>query len=122
MIIFIWKITQGLVEGYDMPFTESDRRTGRKVIPATVNKSAAAAVRRAMTASLAVKGAKLFNCMPVSLRNSNHGDVAMFKNHLDIYLDNIPDQPTAAGLGRAAGTNSLLDQVPLYETTLRNTV
>ena len=41
--------------------------------------------------------------------------VPMFKNHLDIYLDSIPDQPTIQGLARSAKTNSLLDQVPLLE-------
>ena len=49
------------------------------------------AVRRARAATLAVKGVKLFNSMPAQLRNSEHGDVLMFKNHLDIYLQGIPD-------------------------------
>ena len=32
---------------------------------------------------------------------------------LDICLATTPDQPTTLGLGRAAMTNSLLDQVPM---------
>ena len=55
-----------------------------------------------------------FNLLPVNLRNSEHGDVAMFKNHLDIYLANIPDQPTVSGLSRGATSNSLLHQIPVY--------
>ena len=47
------------------------------------------------------------------LRNENSGDFALFKNHLDIFLSSIPDQPTTPGLLRAASSNSLLDQVPL---------
>ena len=43
----------------------------------------------------------------------NSGDFELLKNHLDIFLSRIPDQPTIPGLGRAAATNSLLDQVPL---------
>ena len=113
-IIFIWKITQGLVEGYDMSFTDKSCRTGRKAIPAHVLSSAPASVRRAKSASLSVKGAQLFNLMPASLRNSDHADVPMFKNH----LDHIPDQPTSPGLGRAAATNSLLHQVPMYEASI----
>ena len=74
--------------------------------------SAPACVRRARERSLAEK---LFNQLPVQLRNSEHGDVEMFKNHLDIYLSNIPDQPTIGGLTRPAQTNSLLYQIPLYE-------
>ena len=42
-------------------------------------------------ATLAVLGALLFNLMPLSLRNNNYGDIAMFKYNLDIYLDSIPD-------------------------------
>ena len=115
LIIFIWKISQGLVDGYSIPFTDRGSRTGRKAVPAQVPQSSPAAVRNARAASLAVKGVQLFNCMPAQLRNSEHGDVLMFKNHLDIYLSSIPDEPTTPGMGRAAMTNSLLHQVPLHE-------
>ena len=107
MIIFVWKISQGLVSGYTIPFSSPYNRTGRKAILHHAPQSA----------TLAVRGAQLFNAMPASLRNSDHGDVLMFKNHLDIYLLNIPDQPTVAGLTRAAQSNSLLHQVPLYEAS-----
>ena len=118
MIIFVWKICQGLVSGYTLPFTSILNRTGRKAVPAAVPQSAAAVVKQARAGSLAVKGAQLFNAMPASIRNSEHGDVLMFKNHLDIFLQNIPDQPTVSGLVRGAQTNSLLHQVPLYEASL----
>ena len=51
-------------------------------------------MKNARAGSLAVKGAQLFNLLPESLRNSEHGDILMFKNHLDIFLENIPDEPT----------------------------
>ena len=86
-----------------------------KPVPASICQSAPGCIRKAREGSLAVKGANLFNLMPTQLRNSDHGDIAMFKNHLDIYLSNIPDQPTVAGQARAAQTNSLLHQVPMYE-------
>ena len=117
-IIFIWKISQGLVDGYSMLFTARDSRTGRKAVIAMTPSAAPAAVKKARAASLAVKGAQLFNCMPAQLRNSDHGDIPMFKNHLDIYLETIPDEPTLPGQGRAASTNSLLHQVPLHELNL----
>ena len=118
MIIFVWKISQGLVSGYTIPFTSCSNRTGRKAVPAPNPQSAAAAVRRARAGTLAVRGAQLFNALPASIRNNNHGDVLMFKNHLDLYLQEIPDQPTMAGLVRGAQTNSLLHQIPVYELTL----
>ena len=89
----------------------------KKSHPTALLQSAPAAVRQARAGSLAVRGAQLFNTMPVTLRNSDHGDVLMFKNHLDIYLQNIPDQPTSAGSARGALTNSLLQQVPMYESS-----
>ena len=72
-----------------MSYTDRDSRTGRKAVIATTPNSSPAAVKKARAASLAVKGAQLFNCMPAQLRNSEHGgggDVLMYKNHLDIYL------------------------------------
>ena len=77
-------------------------------------------VKQARTGSLAVKGAQLFNAKPDSIRNSDHGDVPMFKNHLDIFLRNNPDQPIVSGLVRGAQTTyySLLHHVPLYEASL----
>ena len=101
-----------------MNFTSCLSRTGRKAVPTALKFSAPAAVRNARASTLGVKGAKLFNIMPTSLRNSNHGDIAMFKNHLDIYLANIPDQPTTQGLATSAGSNSLLHQEPFYESNL----
>ena len=82
-------------------------------MPATFPKKACTKVKAAREKSLSVHGARLFNILPKSLRNENSGDFELFKNHLDIFLAKIPDQPTIPGLGRAAVTNSLLDQVPL---------
>ena len=89
-----------------MMFSDKSNRTGRKAQLATVKRSAPAAVRNARAASITVKGAQLFNLMPASLRNSDHGDIDdMFKNHLDHYLSNIPDQPTTPGMrpGQSSG-------------------
>ena len=117
MVIFIWKVSQGLVSGYDISFTSRSSRTGRKAVPVTISSTCPASVSRAKAGSLAVKGVQLFNILPAHIRNSEHGDVLMLKNHLDLYLKDIPDQPTMPGLTRGAETNSLLHQVPLYETT-----
>ena len=113
-ICFIWKLSQGLISGYSMNWQFNDRR-GRLVIPHSVSKTAPSRVRQARERSLGVHGAKLFNLLPKQLRNENSGDFALFKNHLDIFLSSVPDQPTTPGLVRAARTNSLLDQVPLCD-------
>ena len=85
-------------------------------IPNNVPASANSKVKLARERSLGVHGAKLFNVLPIHLRNENSGDFPLFKNHLDIFLSMVPDQPTTPGLVRAAVSNSLLEQVPLLQT------
>ena len=94
------------------PSAGSERR-GRIAIPNAIPSSAPSKVQQARERSLGVHGARIFNLLPSNLRNENSGDFALFKNHLDIFLSTVPDQPTTPGLSRAAGSNSLLDQVPL---------
>ena len=116
-VMFLWKLSQGLVTGYDITFTPLDGRTGRKAVSPSIPRTPSC-LKNAREGSLAVKGVALFNSLPISLRNSDHGDIPMFKNHLDIYLGNIPDQPTMPGLTRGAQSNSLLHQIPMYEKSL----
>ena len=112
IIIFLWKISQGKVGGYNIQFVTSDRR-GRYAVPKPVIRSASANVRRAREGSLGVKGAILFNLLPAHIRDSNVTTTEAFKVLLDTYLHNIPDQPTVSGLVRAAETNSLIHQISL---------
>ena len=111
-IIFIWKIAMGLVDGYELPINYHIRH-GRlcqvKVIPHTTSSQ----VRKAVEASLAVKGARLFNMIPAEIRNINSSKTNTFKNALDKFLATIPDEPTMEEQGRPAETNSLLHQIPL---------
>ena len=118
MIIFLWKISQGLVKGYNVTFSNTGRR-GRMIIPNTVVRSSPAAVRRARESSLGVKGAKAFNLLPAGLRNLNSVSVEIFKANLDAYLSTVPDQPTIGNRTRAAATNSLLDQIPMMTAVTR---
>ena len=113
LIIFVWKIAMGMVKGYDMEFMYSARR-GWSAIPKSVPASAPACVKKARAASLAVKGAAIFNLIPRGMRDmaSEHQD--RFKQNLDAWLQEIPDQPTIPGCQRAAESNSLLHQVPLF--------
>ena len=109
-IIFIWKLSQGLVTGYSLPFQHSERRGLVVTVPAMAMHSPSA-VRKAREASLQVKGARLFNLVPKEIRNMSGISVDNFKSGLDAWLTRIPDQPTVPGRQRAALTNSLIDQV-----------
>ena len=109
-IIFVWKVLQGLVQGYTLTCSDHPRR-GRCVNICPYNRNSPSAVRNAREATLAVKGAKLFNLLPRALRDIQSGTVDQFKAQLDKWLEVVPDQPTVPGRLRAAKTNSLLDQV-----------
>ena len=113
-VIFLWKISQGMVSGYQVQFTSDMGRRGRSVVPNSVVRAAPAVVRNARERSLGVKGALIFNLLPDKLRSMNSQHIDYFKNHLDVFLSSIPDQPTVPGLGRAAESNSLLHQLPLF--------
>ena len=114
MILFLWKISQDLVKGYSADFISEGGLFGRVALPQGVVQLSPAMVRRARESSLGVKGAKMFNLLPPMLRNINAVDVDVFKTALDNFLTQIPDQPTVAGLGRAAESNCLLHQLPLF--------
>ena len=84
------------------------------VVPHQIHKQAHSSVRRAREASLSVKGARIFNLLPIWIRTLNGVSVDNFKSELDKFLAGVPDQPTCAGRQRAATTNSLLDQLQLF--------
>ena len=113
MVTFIWKLSMGMVKGYyGIKFKYSQRR-GWEAVPCPIKARAPVAVRRAREASLAHRGVAIFNLLPRGLRDmaSDHQD--RFKSNLDVWLSEIPDQPTVPGRQRAAETNSLLHQVPM---------
>ena len=114
MILFLWKISQDMVKGYQVGFTSTVGRRGRTALPHDGVSSSPAPVRKARESSLGVKGARIFNLLPAELRNIDSHSVDIFKAKLDIFLNNIPDQPTIAGLGRSAESNSLLHQIPQF--------
>ena len=93
-------------------------RRGRYALPKPVARTAPTVVKNARERSLGVKGVTIFNLLPEKLRSMNSEHIDTFKNHLDVFLSSIPDQPTMTGLGRAAETNSLLHQLPLFYTQM----
>ena len=58
----------------------------------------------------------MFNLLPAEIRNIESDKVDHFKNKLDIFLKKIRDEPTLAGVGRAAETNCLLHQIQSSRT------
>ena len=90
-IIFVWKVLQGLVQGYPISSRQSPRR-GRLVDVAKFCSSAPAAVKKAREASLSVHGAKLFNILPRHIRDISTGTTDQFKRELDSWLSSQPSK------------------------------
>ena len=103
VVIFLWKIAEGLVKGYEVGFSELDNgRRGRTALPKPYIHTAPAAVKRARESSLSVKGCRLFNLLPPEVRSMSGCTVDTFKTAVDDFLEEIPDQPTIPGCQRAA--------------------
>jgi hypothetical protein len=50
--------------------------------------------------SLGVNGERIFNLLPAEIRNIDNHTIDIFKKKLDIFLTDIPDQPTTARVGK----------------------
>ena len=114
-IIYSWKILEGLAPNCGLDEVYSDRR-GREIkIPQLKGKQA---VRTMREQSFQVNGPRLFNSIPKKIRNMTKVPVDKFKEHLDKFLEMVPDEPNVVGLTpatcnqfTAAPSNSILDQV-----------
>ena len=82
MLIFFWNIFQGVVSGYQATFSCSPRR-GRLIVITQIVAKAPAMVKRAREASLVVKGEKLLNLLPVTIRNIDSDNFEIFNKELN---------------------------------------
>ena len=108
----------GLVDGYEIEFLGETSRRGRECSVADIVRSTPLCVRKARESSLSVKGARMFNLLPLELRNLDSDKIYHFKKKLDNFLKTVPDQPTIVEEGRAAETNCLLHQIPMARTNI----
>ena len=135
--IYIWRILEGsapnISDSHGISFKWHPRR-GRVCIVPPISSSTPARIQTIRFASFAVKGPRIFNSLPRSLRNFTGGTVDVFKHRLDTYLQNVPDQPLIPGYTeyRSVDSNSLLSWaahqawhrpedtvVPMFQQSLR---
>ena len=114
LIIYVYKIINGIVPNLVNPrfkirVLHRDRR-GRSCIIPPINNRALASVKSLVEMSFPVQAPRLFNSLPVKLRNFN-GSTDSFKNLLDNFLKNIPDKPCLPNYHQTASSNSIPDQL-----------
>ena len=108
-VIYVWKTIEGLVPESDVTLAPEDERKGRVcLIPPLKPKE-----RTKREESFQVSGPRLFNCMPKHLRNMKNCQLEEFKEKLDEFLNQVPDEPKIGGLMpmNFQQSNSLLHQV-----------
>ena len=74
-VIFLWKICQGLVSGYDVEFTSGGTRRGRLGVKKSVPRNCPTVVRRTRENSLTVT---IFNLLPENIRTIRSQHVEYF--------------------------------------------
>ena len=112
-IIYMWKILEGKAPNCGIE-ENSNKEKGRKIKIPTL-KSKARTIRES---SFQVHGARLFNSLPLEIRNQKKCSVEDFKTKLDTFLSKIPDQPKigdlippAQNINTGNHSNSIVDQV-----------
>ena len=124
-IIYSWKILENLAPNCGISEIDESHlsRQGRR-LDISVPKGSAK-VNKMKEQCFQINGAKLFNCLPPTIRNLSTTskeksrcapDVDYFKAALDQYLASIPDQPRIGGLAPGVESNSILHQTKRGQT------
>ena len=110
IVIYIWRILEGSAPNISNAITSQwHARRGRMCEVPQISSRATIHVKTIRFSSFASNGPRLFNCLPMHVRNLTGGSVDDFKRTLDLYLQNVPDEPLIPGytLFRAIDSNSI---------------
>ena len=91
-IIYMWKILEDLAPNCGVELATANERLGRKVKIPKLARGGRQAIQTLREQSFQIHGARLFNCLPKKIRNMKLQQEE-FKEALDQYLSQIPDQP-----------------------------
>ena len=108
---YVWKILEGIAPNISDDHgisAQRHTRRGRECRVLKVSTSAPSRIQTIRFSSFAVKG--IFNSLPMHLRNFTGGTVDNFKHRLEVYLQNIPDEPLIPGYTafRTVNSNSII--------------
>jgi hypothetical protein len=113
-IIYVWKIINDLVPNMEdervRVIAASRGRLGRMCRIPALNNRALASAQTMKEASFAVRGPRLFNCLPKDLRDARCS-LDRFKAALDRFLRGVPDLPSLPHYPQVAVGNSVSEQL-----------
>ena len=114
-MIYTWKVLEGLVPNCGISHTYSERRGRECVVPPLNGRQSVQSLREQ---SFQRAGPNLFNSLPRYLRDIRNKSTEEFKEKLDKFLTNLPDQPMIGDLipqvcnqNTAKPSNSLKDVI-----------
>ena len=121
-ILYIWKILENIAPNCGIEVqNETNTRIGRSC---KIRKmKGPPKIRTIRDSSFQCSGPRLFNSLPKEIRNLTNITITDFKEHLDSYLTQIPDEPKVSGLTPscltpdARPTNSLVHWIPSLQRT-----
>ena len=120
------KILKGLVPNFSDPSyklkTYCSQIRGMLCLIPGIQTGASERLRSLKDMTFAVRGPRLFNCLPKNLRDTNL-TLDAFKALLDKWLEGIPDEPRLENYPSVSATNSIIDQcyrMPLFFIILTN--
>ena len=114
-IIYLWKILEGLVPNPVIDSVSSSgnfieynlsERLGRSCKLPAMNNSASNRVKSLKFNSFHVHSCRLFNSLPMHIRDISNSTVEHFKLKLDGFLQSVPDFPHLPGLRKFCPTSS----------------
>ena len=110
-IIYVWKILNFRAPNFGGNIIREyfDNRRGRLCSTPPLISGSSDGMKSIRDDTLAVRGPKLFNAMPIEIRSLT-GTLEQFKAHLDKFILTVPDEPQLPGYQRT-GSNSLVEQV-----------
>ena len=99
IVIYVWKILEGLVPNLYPPICSktSDRR-GRTCISSHINVGRLGTLEYNSFRWCAIR---LFNQLPLFVRNTTVCSIHSFKKQLDSYLSTVPDSPCLPGFNNS---------------------
>ena len=100
-ILYMWKVLEGIVPNCGVDLAPHNERLGRKVNIPGLKRNGRRAVQTMREKSFQINGARLFNSLPLKIRNMKCSQED-FKIALDEYLSSVPDQPRMGSLVPAA--------------------
>ena len=116
LILYIWKIIENLVDNPNNKIVAYHHiRLGRLIgIPPWSNQTSSTRVSNIKHNFFTKKGPRLFNLLPIEIRNMSETNFNAFKRAVDKFLSHIPDHPNVGSVPnqREVANNSLESWIP----------